>query len=64
MPWLVSVCWSFSQIRGTPPHVVGRRPGSMRITVRMSPIEVTVKPCVIDAHQWHVQRSTTCALGR
>ena len=64
MPWPTSAWWSFSQIRGTAPQRVGRTLGSRKITVRMSPTEVIEKPWVIDAHQWLLQRSTTCALGR
>jgi hypothetical protein len=62
IPWTASC--SFSQIRGTAPKIVGRTPGSWKITVRMSATDVSVKPSAIDAHQWLDQRSTTWAVGR
>ena len=62
MPWTASC--SFSQIRGTAPKIVGRTPGSWKITVRRSATEVIVKPSVSDAPQWLDQRSTTWAVGR
>ena len=59
------------RLRGASPRSAAPRPsasaarsGSRKITVRMSPTEVTLKPWVSDAHQWLLQRSTTCALGR